>query len=192
MKLSKASALATLASAAVLTAGLAQASVSADKAASLGGKLTPTGAEKAGNSKGTIPAWEGGITRPPAGYRIGQSHVDPYAADKPLYSVTPANYQQHADQLSVGQKAMFAKYKDYRMDVYPTRRSSSFPQRTYDFTRKNATSCQLVADGEGVKNCAEGFPFPVPQNAYELIWNHALKCTASAFARFSNRAAPTA
>mgnify|MGYP000712265903 CR=1 FL=1 len=32
---------------------------------------------------------------------------------------------------------MFAKYKTYRMDVYPTRRSSSFPQRTYDFTKKN-------------------------------------------------------
>jgi hypothetical protein len=192
MKLFKASALTTIASVAVLTAGMAQAAVSADKAAALGGKLTPTGSEKAGNAAGTIPAWDGGITRPPAGYRIGQSHVDPYADDKPLYSITPANYMQHADQLSVGQKAMFAKYKDYRMDVYPTRRSSSFPQRTYDFTRKNATQCQLVADGEGIKNCAEGFPFPVPQNAYELIWNHKLKYKGVAFARFSNQAAPTA
>jgi len=192
MKLFKASALAAIASAAVMTAGLVQASVSADKAAALGGKLTPTGAETAGNKAGTIPAWTGGITQPPAGYRIGQSHIDPYASDKPLYSITPANYMQHADQLSVGQKAMFAKYKDYRMDVYPTRRSSSFPKRTYDFTRKNATSCQLVADGEGIKNCAEGFPFPVPQNAYELIWNHKLKYKGAAFARFSNQAAPTA
>ena len=192
MKLFKASALTAFASVAVLTAGMAQASVSAEKAAALGGKLTPTGSEKAGNKAGTIPAWDGGITRPPSGYRIGQSHIDPYAADKPLYSVTPANYQQYADKLSVGQKAMFAKYKDYRMDVYPTRRSSSFPQRTYDFTRKNATQCQLVADGEGIKNCAEGFPFPVPQNAYELIWNHKLKYKGAAFARFSNQAAPTA
>src|SRR5437762_3341791 len=142
MKLFKTSALATLVGLTVFTAGMAQGAVSADKAAQPGGELAPTGAGMAGHLKGTIPAWDGGITRPPAGYRAGQSHIDPYADDKPLYSITPANYQEHADQLSVGQKAMFAKYKTYRMDVYPTRRSASFPQRTYDFTKKNATQCQ--------------------------------------------------
>ena len=69
--------------------------------------LTPTGAEKAGNDAGTIPAWEGGITRPPAGYKIGASHIDPFAADKVLYQVTPANFSKYADKLSAGQKAMF-------------------------------------------------------------------------------------
>ena len=85
------------------------------------------GSEMAGNAAGTIPAWDGGITRPPAGYKAGGDHPDPFAGDKVSFQITPANYTQYADQLGAGQKAMFAKYKTFRMDVYPTRRSASFP-----------------------------------------------------------------
>ena len=38
-------------------------------AADLGKTLTPLGAIKAGNADKTIPAYEGGIATPPAGYR---------------------------------------------------------------------------------------------------------------------------
>lgn len=191
MKLVKNTALLVFTSA-LLTAGLAQAKVSADKAAQLGSTLTPMGSEMAGNTAGTIPAWDGGITSPPAGYKAGGDHLDPYAADKVQFQITPANYQQYADRLGVGQKAMFGKYKTFRMDVYPTRRSASFPQRTYDFTKKNATACELVAEGNGIKNCAEGFPFPIPNNAYEVIWNHKLKYKGLSVSTYSNQASPTA
>ncbi len=77
MKLFNKTALAVIASAAVFSIGTAQAAVSADKAAQLGGKLTPMGSEKAGNADGTIPAWEGGITRPLASYKAGTFHPDP-------------------------------------------------------------------------------------------------------------------
>ena len=189
MKMIKKTALATFASAAVLTAGIAQAATTPDKAAQLGSKLTPMGSEMAGNAAGTIPAWDGGIKRPPAGYRAGGDHPDPFAGDKVLFQITPANYTQYADQLGAGQKAMFAKYKTFRMDVYPTRRSASFPARTYEFTKKNATACKLIADGEGIQNCAEGFPFPIPNNAYEAIWNHKLKYKGMSVRSFSNQAA---
>ena len=192
MKINKKHALATLVGAAVLATGMAQAAVSAQEAAKLGQSLTPIGAEKAGNAAGTIPAWDGGIVRPPAGFRVGTFHPDPFAADKPLYQVTRANVAQYAEVLTPGQKAMFAKYPTFRMDVYPTRRSASFPQRTYDFTKKNATSCKLVADGDGIQGCAEGIPFPVPQNAYEVIWNHKLKYKGLSVVSYSNQAAPTA
>lgn len=192
MKINRKHGLALIAGAAVLATGMAQAKVSAQEAAKLGQSLTPVGAEKAGNAAGTIPAWEGGITRPPAGFRVGTFHIDPFAADKPLYSVTRANQAQYANVLTPGQKAMFAKYPTFRMDVYPTRRSASFPQRTYDFTKRNATSCELVANGEGVRNCAEGIPFPIPQNAYEVIWNHKLKYKGLSVISYSNQAAPTA
>jgi hypothetical protein len=174
-----------------LSATAAYAAVGADQAARLGRDLTPTGAEKAGNG-GAIPTWEGGITRPPAGYKVGDFHPDPFAADTPVLQITPANYKQHADKLSPGQQALFDKYPTYRMDVYPTRRSASFPQRAYEFTAKNATACTLVADGDGVENCAEGFPFPIPQNAHEVIWNHKLKHKGLSVLSYSNQAAPTA
>src|SRR4249919_3787354 len=118
MKMKK-TALATLVGAALLGGGVAQASVSADKAAALGKSLTPMGSEKAGNAAGTIPEWTGGITRAPAGYKAGGNHIDPFAGDKVLFQITPANYKQYSENLGAGQEAMFAKYKDYRMDVYP-------------------------------------------------------------------------
>ena len=68
--------------------GPAQAELTADEVARLGADLTPVGAEKAGNADGTIPAWEGGITKPPAGYKPGDHHPDPYAGDKVLFTIT--------------------------------------------------------------------------------------------------------
>jgi hypothetical protein len=193
MSMLKKTALVTSTSALVLIAGLANAAVSADKAAQLGSSLTPVGAEKKGNSAGTIPAWEGGITRAPAGYRAGQFHPNPFPDDKPLYTITAQNMSEYAGQLTEGQKAMFGKYPNtFRMVVYPTRRSASFPQRTYDYTKKNATSCKLVADGEGVSGCAEGFPFPVPQGPKELVWNHKLKYKGLSVNSYSNQVVPTA
>jgi hypothetical protein len=175
-----------------MTASTGFAAVGADQAARLGKELTPTGAEMAANAAGTIPAWEGGITTPPAGYNVGDYHPDPFAGDKVTFSITPENYKQYADQLSPGQVAMFEKYPTFRMDVYPTRRSASFPQRTYEYTAKNATTCKLVADGDGIENCAEGFPFPIPENAHEVIWNHKLKYKGLSVLSYSNQAAPTA
>ena len=87
---------------------------------------------------------------------------------------------------------MFAKYPSFRMDVYPTRRSASFPQRIYEFTAKNAVNCKLVANGEGVENCAEGLPFPIPNDGYEVIWNHKLKYKGVAVQRWANQTSPTA
>jgi hypothetical protein len=184
--------LALLASAAVFTVGVANAAVGADKAGQLGGKLTPVGAEKAGNADGTIPAWEGGITRPPAGYKPGMFHPDPYAADKIKFTVTQANAEQYKNQLSAGQLAMLKKYPTFKINVYPTHRSASFPQRIYDFTKKNATQCKLIGNGEGVQNCAEGFPFPIPNNGNEVIWNHKLKYKGVSGVRWANQAAPSA
>ena len=56
-----------LAIAALTFSAGALSAVSADQARRLGNELTPVGAEKAGNAAGTIPAWTGGITTPPAG-----------------------------------------------------------------------------------------------------------------------------
>ena len=177
---------------AALTFGTgAMAAVSAEQAARLGRDLTPVGAERAGNAEGTIPAWEGGITSPPAGYRVGDHHPDPFAADRPLFSITPANYREHADKLTVGQQAMFARYPTFRMDIYPTRRSAAFPQRTYEMTIKNATTARLVSDGDGVEDAAEGIPFPIPQNGQEVIWNHKMKYKGVSSARWANQAAVT-
>ena len=87
--------------------------------------LTPLGGEKAANADGTIPAWDGGITKPPAGYTPGRHYVDPFAADKPLFTITQQNAEQYGAKLSDGHKAMLKAYATFKMNVYPTRRSAS-------------------------------------------------------------------
>ena len=153
----------------------AAAEISADEVARLGRDLTPLGGERAGNADGSIPEWTGGITRPPAGYEVGQHHPDPYAADRPLLVIDAANLDQHRDKLSVGHQRMLETYPGFRLNVYPTRRSASVPQRIYDATRRAAATARLVDDGNGVGGAVIGTPFPIPKNGLEVIWNHLLR-----------------
>ncbi|MBU1284435.1 MAG: DUF1329 domain-containing protein [Gammaproteobacteria bacterium] len=157
-----------------LSAGSAFAAVSPAEAAKLGASLTPFGAEKAGNAAGTIPEWTGGITKAPAAYKTpGQHHVDPFADDKPLFTITKANLDQYKDNLTPGQIAMFNTYPNsYQMPVYQTRRSGSAPQWVYDNTIKNATTAKLLDGGNGFSDAYGGIPFPIPQNGVEALWNH--------------------
>ena len=57
---------------AVSAAPFALAGVTAEEAKALGTTLTAVGAEKAANKDGTIPAYTGGLTTPPAGFKAGE------------------------------------------------------------------------------------------------------------------------
>ena len=153
----------------------AAAEISADEIARLGRDLTPLGGERAGNAEGTIPEWTGGITKPPAGYEVGRHHPDPYAADRPLFVIDASNLDRYRGKLSIGHQRMLETYPDFRLTVYPTRRSASVPQRIYDATRKAAATARLVDDGNGVGGSVIGTPFPIPKNGLEIIWNHLLR-----------------
>ncbi|KAB0550429.1 DUF1329 domain-containing protein [Pseudomonas argentinensis] len=158
----------------VLLAGNSMAAVAPQDAAKLGSSLTPLGAEKAGNAAGSIPPWTGGITQAPAGYKgSGTHHIDPFAGDKPLFTITRANLAQYRDQLTPGQVALFESYPDsFQMPVYPSRRSGSAPQWVYDNTAKNAVSAKLLDGGNGFADAYGGIPFPIPQSGVEALWNH--------------------
>ncbi|MFC5460571.1 DUF1329 domain-containing protein [Massilia niabensis] len=167
--------------------GMAGAAVSADEAAQLGKTLTPLGAEKAGNKDGSIPAWDGGLTRPPAGFKAGgRRDQDPYAGEKPLYSITAKNMDQYADKLSDGAKAMLKKHASYRIDVYPTHRTAAAPQWVYENTLKNAGTAKLN-DKQVPVGAHGGIPFPIPKNGAEAMWNHLLSWRGENW-QFNNRA----
>ncbi len=164
----------TFAAALVAAVGPALAAVSADEAAKLKSELTPFGAEKAGNKDGTIPAWTGGYTKPIAGEQPGGRRGDPFKDEKPLYSITAKNLEQHAAKLTDGQKALLKKYPDsYRIDVYPTQRTAAAPQWVYDNTFKNATRAHMK--GDLVEGAYGGIPFPIAKTGAEVMWNHLLR-----------------
>ena len=174
MTISKTLTSAVLASALLLGAQSAMAGVSADKAALLKTTLTPFGAERAGNADGTIPAWDGGYTKVPAGYQNGEHRADPFADEKPLFSITSKNLAQYKDKLAHGVQFLFEKHPDFRMDVYPTHRSAAAPQWVYDNTFKNATNAKLTENGLGVTGVFGGIPFPITENGQEAMLNHRL------------------
>ncbi len=149
---------------------LSPAAWSAD-ASRLGKDLTPLGAEQAGNADGSIPAWTGGITTPPAGYKVGMHHPDPFAGDQPLYTITAGNAAQYESKLAAGTLALLKAYPDYKLIVYPSRRSASNPQRIYDATKANVATAKLVSDGNGISGAIVGAPFPIPDNGLEVLWN---------------------
>lgn len=174
----------------VAFAGSVAAKVSPEQADRLGKDLTPTGAERAGNKDGTIPAWEGGITKPPAGFVKGKHMVDPYPNDKVLFTITSKNAEQYKDQLSPGLLALLKTYPDtFKMNVYPTRRSASSPQYVYDAIKRNAVRAELLPSGNGFKGAAIGVPFPLPANGTEAIWNHITRYRGVTVTRDTGQAA---
>lgn len=109
-------------------------------------------------------------------YRQGDPRPDPFAEDKPLFSITSANAAEHRDKIPEGARALLAKFPDYRMDIYPTRRSAAAPQSVYDSVFLNATRAHAAPGGitSGVANAIGGIPFPIPKSGAEVVWNHLL------------------
>ncbi len=137
-------------------------------------ELTPFGAEKAGNQDGTIPAWSGGLARAPAGWKPG--HTDPFKDDKPLFAIDAGNVDQYASKLPEGQVALIKAHKGYRLDVYPTRRSCTFPDFVAERTKKNAASAKIGDDGWKLEQAVGGgIPFPQPRSGIEVMWNYKLR-----------------
>jgi hypothetical protein len=157
------------------------AGVSAEEAAKLKTTLTPMGAEKTGNADGSIPAWTGGYTTVPPNFKPGDRHFDPFAGEKPLYTITSKNMDKYADKLCESQKFLLKKYPDFRIDVYPTHRSAAAPQFVYDNTFKNATRAKTTNNGLSMEGAYSGVPFPIPKDGYEVMWNHETNWQGIAF-----------
>jgi len=164
MKLTK-----IIAVALALASGAATAKVTPQEANKLGKQLTLMGAEKAGNSAGSIPAYKGGLKQ--------NSNVDPYrdiyANEAPLFVITRDNLDKHKNNLTPGQLAMFAKYPaTYKMAIYPTHRTANYPKRIQQKAKKNAATSALLSGGNGLTHFDETIPFAIPQSGVEVIWNH--------------------
>ena len=177
-----------------LVASAAMADVPANVANRLGQDLTPMGAEKAGSDSG-VGSWSGASIDGSAllqGYD-GGALPNPYASDKPLYTITAANAGDYDAQLTTGQKAMLATYPDtYKLNVYESRRSCTYPDFVYKAAKRNAEVGKVVDGGNGISESIMASPFPIPSSALEIVWNHTLRYRGERVARDFNYAAPTA
>lgn len=173
----------TLLLSAVITCGsfatVTDAKVSKAEADKLGTSLTPFGSIKEGNEAGTIPPWNGGLTKPPAGYKgSGQHHIDPFASDEIKYKIDQKNYQGFQKYMTPGQYALMEAYPNtFAMNVYPSRRTHAMPDWVLENTKKNALTATLSKGGVGIKDAFGGIPFPIltgnsDDKALQVTWNH--------------------
>jgi len=89
-------------------------------------------------------------------------------------TITAANAAQHAARLTAGEAALLAKYPEYRMRIYPTRRTAALPAVVTERVRAQTGKARL--DGFGLKDAGGSTtPFPAPQNGLEAIWNHLVR-----------------
>ena len=150
-----------------------------EEAKQLGTTLTAIGAERAGNADGTIPAYDGGLTRPPAGFVPGSGRrPDPFSAEKPLFSIDAKSAAGHAERLSAGTRALMERYPDFRIDVYPTHRTVAFPAFVTENTLRSATSAHTTNGGLSLAGVRAAYPFPIPKTGNEAMWNHLVRFTA--------------
>jgi hypothetical protein len=149
------------------------ADVSPAELARLDSDLTPVGAERAGNSAGTIPAWTGGLPQQAVDPEVG--YLDPYADDPVLFTITAANADQYADRLSTGHLEMLRRYPDsYRMHVYPTRRSANWPAQVLAEVRAQAPRART--EGYALFDVGKSaVPFPITSDPLQMMWNHSLR-----------------
>ncbi|WP_445400766.1 DUF1329 domain-containing protein [Zobellella sp. An-6] len=168
--------------AAALACTTSFAAVTPDEAKALGTTLTPVGAEMAGNKDGSIPAYNGGLTTLPAGFAQGDSlRPDPFAGEKPSLSITAANLAQYADKLTAGAKELLTRNASYRIDVYPTHRTVALPKAVTDNTFSNATQAKTSSEGRVLDGAVGGYPFPIPKDGYEVMWNHLARYVGVAY-----------
>ena len=154
--------------------GTAHAKATPEELAKLGKELTCFGAEKAGSPSG-VAEFTGKWLGPGPGMttEIGKHPVDPYASEKPLFTITAQNLSQYADKLSEGQKAMFKKYPNtFKMAVYPSHRDFRHDDTVCKAIAKNGAETEVAADGKKLNNYHMGvIPFPFPKSGSEAVWN---------------------
>jgi hypothetical protein len=167
-------------------AGLAQAEVTPAELKQLGTTLTPWGAIVSGNADGSIPAYTGGLTKPPANYDKSNPgwRPDPFPEDKRLFRIDASNMEKYKDKLTPGTMEMMKKYPTFYIEVFQTRRSVAYPKSVQENSIKNATRCKLINDGLGLDTstgCGHGIAFPIPKNGNEAMWSLATKYRGQAF-----------
>ena len=127
----------------------------------------------AGSLLPALPPWDEGLTAPPPGWAPGEPYLDPYADDEPLVVIGQDNMATWRDLLPTGLAALIERYPDtFAVPVYPTHRSHAVPSWVAENIQAHAETAQLTADGNGFTGARAGIPFPRPQSALEVYWNH--------------------
>ncbi len=143
---------------------------------------TYSGAIRAANADGSIPAYTGGLMKPPAGFSPAKGYVDPFVDEKPLFTISAANADQYKDSLSVGTLALLKKNPNFRMPVYKTHRTAGLPEKVIADIAAEAGKISL--SGSALSGHAKStVPFPAPKTGEEAMQNFLLRYAGGGYDR---------
>ena len=138
------------------------------------------GAERAASKDSAVPAWDGGLTKPPAGWS-GTGLCRSLSRRQAQATITAQNVEQYKDKLSPG---LVESSKVSELQNAGVRRAphGGYPADVYDKVKEQATKAEL--DGYSVKDLGGStVPFPIPKNGQEAIQNHMVRYLGGGFER---------
>ncbi|OUV03963.1 MAG: outer membrane lipoprotein-sorting protein [Betaproteobacteria bacterium TMED82] len=144
--------------------------------------VTYSGAEKSGNESIGIPAWTGGLTRPPLGWQKSQGYVNPFAEEKPLFIINASNFIEFKDKLTDGQIALLEKIPAFKMPVYKSHRTAVLPKEIIKIIEQESGNARIVSHGI-IGRSESSIPFPQPKNGEEAINNYLMRYIGNGFER---------
>lgn len=128
--------------------------------------LTPVGAQIVGNADDSIPPWSGRLDSAQGELNTDEGYRDPFPGERVLYYIDRQNLSRYRNKLSDGLAALVESNKDFRIPVYRSKRSVTFPGEQLKQQRtKGAKGCSI-----NWEQCV--VPYPVPQNGIEVMTNH--------------------
>ncbi len=106
----------------------------------------------------------------PKGHVRGMPLPNPFKNDKKLYTIDHTNVNKYKDRLSAGQILRLKRNKKFFMHIYPTRRTTVYPEVWYTKTIKNKKTCE-IGKNNNLIGFNGGVPFPKPKNGAQAAWN---------------------
>ena len=162
--------------------GLAGLTAATSASAQSAAELTYSGALRAASADGSIPAYTGGLLKPPSGYSAQSGYVDPFQGEKPLFTISAANADQYRDQLTEGLQALLKKNPEFRMPVYRSHRTAALPERIAADVVAETGKVQLKG-GNLVNHSRTTIPFPTPKPGEEAMFNFLLHYAGGGYER---------
>lgn len=104
--------------------------------------------------------------------------------DQPVVVITNENWQEWQHMLSMGHQTLLEQYPQYRMLVYPSRRSAAYPP-AYVQWGQDQFGLASIHEQDSLEGVKRGLPFLRPTTGEAVIWNHRLRYQGDSSRRHS-------
>ncbi len=136
--------------------------------------FTSVGAEYKASNNGLVPEWNKSKTSVKKIVNKETIFYDQFSNDKVIEIIDKSNYGSFSSVLPFGLSELVKRNDDFRIGLYPTRRSADYPdniKKQFETVKKEFNDTNLR-----LKNLKVGeLPFRFPISGEQIIWNHLLR-----------------